>query len=80
MSEKNKPQDAIVNPTEFVYLGFGQRVLASIIDTITQMLILTPTVILFFPHLLSVNLPYDLPCYFNAIFAGFLAIIAIDIR
>ena len=59
MSEKNKPQDAIVNPTEFVYLGFGQRVLASIIDTITQMLILTPTVILFFPHLLSVNLPYD---------------------
>jgi uncharacterized RDD family membrane protein YckC len=59
MSEKNKPQDAIVNPTEFVYLGFGQRMMASIIDTITQMLILTPTVILFFPHLLSVNLPYD---------------------
>ncbi|MBH1969989.1 MAG: RDD family protein [Moraxellaceae bacterium] len=49
----------IVNPSEFVYLGFGQRVLASVIDTVIQMLILTPIVILFFPHLLSVNLPYD---------------------
>jgi hypothetical protein len=59
MSEQNKPQDAIVNPTEFVYLGFGQRTIASVIDTVIQMLILTPIVILFFPHLLSVNLPHD---------------------
>ena len=54
-----REQNVIVKPSEFVYLGFGQRVLASIIDTIIQMLILTPIVILFFPHLLSVNLPYD---------------------
>ena len=59
MSEQNKPQDTVVNPNEFVYLGFGQRMMASIIDTFIQMLILTPIVILFFPHLLSVNLPYD---------------------
>ena len=59
MSEQNKPQDTVVNPNEFVFLGFGQRMMASIIDTFIQMLILTPIVILFFPHLLSVNLPYD---------------------
>ena len=59
MSEQNKPQDTVVNPNEFVYLGFGQRMMASIIDTFIQMLILTPIVILFFPHLLSVNLPHD---------------------
>lgn len=49
-------QNVIVKPSEFVYLGFGRRVLASIIDTILQMLILMPIVILFFPHLLSANL------------------------
>ena len=54
-----REQNVIVKPSEFVYLGFGQRVLASIMDTIIQMLILMPIIILFFPHLLSANLIND---------------------
>ncbi len=51
---KEQPDEPIVQPSEFVYLGFGQRILASGIDTIIQVIILIPIVIVYFPNLFKV--------------------------
>ncbi len=45
-------EDLLVEKT-WTYLGFGQRVMATIIDIFLQTLLLIPLVIVFFPDLLN---------------------------
>lgn len=52
---KESADEPIVKPSDFVYLGFGQRLMASVIDSIIQTIILIPIVIVYFPNLLNVH-------------------------